>query len=120
MVIAYLMKSGDTTFEGALESVKEHYPAACPNPGFIDQLKIFGRMGCKLDESHPEYKHFKLKVMSYHVLCGGKVLEEELESIPKENDAQDSGVRICCTLDNIMMIVIAPGVISCAAYPMKT
>lgn len=94
MVIAYLMKSRGITFEDAFKALKEHYPVASPNSGFVDQLKMFGSMSYRLDESHPEYKRFRLKAMSDHVLSGGEVQEGQLKSVPREDDAQDNGVRI--------------------------
>jgi dual specificity phosphatase 12 len=47
----------------ALESLKEVNESACPNDGFLEQLKLFEEMGFKVDTSSPLYKRFRLKLL---------------------------------------------------------
>lgn len=41
VVIAYVMKVNSCTYEEAFQLLKHHRPAARPNPGFINQLKMY-------------------------------------------------------------------------------
>uniref|UniRef100_K3Y935 protein-tyrosine-phosphatase n=1 Tax=Setaria italica TaxID=4555 RepID=K3Y935_SETIT len=57
------MRSEQKPLEEALESLKEISELACPNDGFLEQLKLFGEMGFKVDTSSPLYKRFRLKLL---------------------------------------------------------
>ncbi|XP_054716956.1 probable dual specificity protein phosphatase DDB_G0281963 [Uloborus diversus] len=63
LVVAYLMKKYSIGVEEALQKVKEKRYCACPNAGFLSQLRLYEAMNCKLDEEHMDYKIFSL----YHL-----------------------------------------------------
>ena len=60
LVLAYLMKSRKWSLAEALSSVKANRPCICPNEGFMDQLRLFEVMSCKLDKSFLPFKLYKL------------------------------------------------------------
>jgi dual specificity phosphatase 12 len=45
----------------ALAALRLGWPAAAPNPGFLQQLELFHAMGCRLLESYVPYKRFLLR-----------------------------------------------------------
>eukprot|EP00240_Pyramimonas_obovata_P007636 CAMPEP_0118951462 /NCGR_PEP_ID=MMETSP1169-20130426/53177_1 /TAXON_ID=36882 /ORGANISM="Pyramimonas obovata, Strain CCMP722" /LENGTH=183 /DNA_ID=CAMNT_0006898529 /DNA_START=21 /DNA_END=568 /DNA_ORIENTATION=+ len=59
VVCAWLMSKDGVCFEDALSSLQKVVPAAGPNEGFCEQLRLFGSMGCKVDPTRPAYRHFK-------------------------------------------------------------
>uniref|UniRef100_A0A0D6R7I8 Tyrosine-protein phosphatase domain-containing protein n=1 Tax=Araucaria cunninghamii TaxID=56994 RepID=A0A0D6R7I8_ARACU len=59
VIVAYLMRTENLSFQDALSSLRKESPTASPNKGFIDQLVMFGQMGCKVDPTHPVCKSFK-------------------------------------------------------------
>uniref|UniRef100_A0A1B6CCD1 Uncharacterized protein n=1 Tax=Clastoptera arizonana TaxID=38151 RepID=A0A1B6CCD1_9HEMI len=67
VVIAYLMKKYQISFDEALERVKSRRKLVGPNKGFEDQLKLYGRMGCKIDTNNIQYKMFRLLVAAEKV-----------------------------------------------------
>lgn len=60
LVLAYLMRNRKWPLSEALSHVKGHRPCICPNDGFMDQLRLFEVMRCKLDKSFLPYKLYKL------------------------------------------------------------
>ncbi|GMH41492.1 hypothetical protein BSKO_09402 [Bryopsis sp. KO-2023] len=96
VVIAYLMKTKGWTFNTAFSSLKKTYSPAHPNSGFIEQLQIFEKMGCRIVTSHPEYKRWKLKALGNKFLSGDLVEASDIENAPNEEDvalSQDSLFR---------------------------
>lgn len=56
MVCAYLMATEGLSLAEAVQSVREKRRVTCPNSGFLQQLKLWEDMGCKLDEGNPKYR----------------------------------------------------------------
>ena len=54
------MKTQKLSLNSAISEVKAHRPCICPNDGFLDQLRLFESMRCKLDKSFLPYKLYKL------------------------------------------------------------
>lgn len=54
-IIAYLMQKYHLSIDQALHAVKRKCPGAEPNPGFMNQLKLYNEMGFKIDESNQKY-----------------------------------------------------------------
>lgn len=73
IIVAYLMRSEQKSLEEALESLREISESACPNDGFLDQLKLFEEMGFKVDTTSPLYKKFRLKILGQSYKNGEKV-----------------------------------------------
>jgi hypothetical protein len=60
VVAALIMSAKGLSREAALDLLTSKVPGAAPNPGFLEQLGLWGDMGCQLDEGHPGYKRFLL------------------------------------------------------------
>lgn len=56
------MKKYNLSYSVAFERVKAKRRFVGPNPGFITQLKIFYKMGHKVDVNNQKYKIFRLKL----------------------------------------------------------
>jgi len=94
IIVAYLMRSEQKSLEEALESLKEVSESACPNDGFLDQLKLFEEMGFKVDTSSPLYKRFRLKLLGQSYKFGEKIgsyiFEDDPGLSPQSGSCQDS------------------------------
>ncbi|KAJ3411536.1 phosphatase, partial [Chytridiales sp. JEL 0842] len=64
IVVAYLMKSNNMSFEESMEFVKSKKPNVEPNEGFVTQLRLFGAMGCRIDINFPQYRRFLMSQMA--------------------------------------------------------
>ncbi|CAN6362172.1 unnamed protein product [Urochloa humidicola] len=82
IIVAYLMRSEQKSLEEALESFKEISESACPNDGFLDQLKLFEEMGVKVDTSSSLYKRFRLKLLGQSYKFGEKIGSYMFEDDP--------------------------------------
>lgn len=51
VVTGFLMHSERLSFAGALSAVKSARPAACPNPGFMEQLRQYQERNAKANGS---------------------------------------------------------------------
>ena len=49
------MQKYHLSIDQALHAVKRKCPGAEPNPGFMNQLKLYNEMGFKIDESNQKY-----------------------------------------------------------------
>ncbi|GIY21246.1 dual specificity protein phosphatase MPK-4 [Caerostris extrusa] len=63
LVVAYLMKKYNIGVDEALQKVKDKRYCACPNAGFLSQLRLYETMKNTLDENNIDYKIFSL----YHL-----------------------------------------------------
>ncbi|XP_066339217.1 uncharacterized protein [Miscanthus floridulus] len=94
IIVAYLMRSEQKSLEDALEALKEISESACPNDGFLDQLKLFEEMGFKVDTSSPLYKRFRLKLLGQSYKFGEKIgsymFEDDPGLVPQSGSCQDS------------------------------
>ncbi|KAJ3067308.1 dual specificity phosphatase 12 [Podochytrium sp. JEL0797] len=59
-VAAYLMRSLNIGAEEAVASIRTKRDCVDPNEGFISQLEIYKRMGCKLNVESSDYRRFLL------------------------------------------------------------
>ncbi|XP_003742487.1 dual specificity protein phosphatase 1B [Galendromus occidentalis] len=55
IVLAFLMNKYRISYEEALARVRAKRPVA-PNDGFVDQLKLYERMGFAIDDTTPSYQ----------------------------------------------------------------
>ncbi|KAG0188797.1 phosphatase, partial [Apophysomyces sp. BC1034] len=58
VVVAYLMKKRRLRAKEALALIKQSRPFVNPNPGFMDQLRLYQKMGYQYDPLDPEYIEF--------------------------------------------------------------
>lgn len=85
-IIAYLMQKYHLSIDQALHAVKRKCPGAEPNPGFMNQLKLYNEMGFKIDESNQKYNEI-LKSNSLKTDPTGRSLRDvimEKSGSPKE------------------------------------
>lgn len=67
IVIAYLMNKYKLTYDAALQRVKSKRRFVMPNPGFVNQLKLFSIMNYRIDPLNERYKLFRLKLAADNV-----------------------------------------------------
>ncbi|XP_055609197.1 dual specificity protein phosphatase MPK-4 [Uranotaenia lowii] len=67
IVIAYLMEKYRIGFDAALHRVKSKRRFVMPNPGFINQLKLYSIMGFRIDPTNERYKLHRLKLAADNV-----------------------------------------------------
>lgn len=67
IVIAYIMNKYKLTYDAALQRVKSKRRFVMPNPGFINQLKLFSIMNYRIDPQNEKYKLFRLKLAADNV-----------------------------------------------------
>ncbi|XP_062563420.1 dual specificity protein phosphatase MPK-4 [Armigeres subalbatus] len=67
IVIAYIMNKYKLTYDAALQRVKSKRRFVMPNPGFINQLKLFSIMNYRIDPLNEKYKLFRLKLAADNV-----------------------------------------------------
>jgi len=81
IMIAFMMKTDQLTFEKAYENLQIIKPEAKMNEGFKWQLKLYQAMGYEVDTSSAIYKQYRLQ----------KVTEKypELQNLPQELFAVD-------------------------------
>lgn len=70
IVIAYIMNKYKLTYDAALQRVKSKRRFVMPNPGFINQLKLFSIMNYRIDPQNEKYKLFRLKLAADNVRKG--------------------------------------------------
>ena len=63
----------------ALSLVRRHRPAACPNDGFLEQLRLFESMGFRVDASSKAFKCYKLRCIQNQILRT-KILPSEVRA----------------------------------------
>ncbi|XP_034663839.1 dual specificity protein phosphatase MPK-4 [Drosophila subobscura] len=79
-VIAYMMKRHNLNFQPAFELVKAKRRFVQPNSGFINQLKLFRRMGCKIDPNYQRYKMHRLRLAGEQ-MRKAKILPQSFHSV---------------------------------------
>jgi dual specificity phosphatase 12 len=62
IVAAYLMKENDLDAYDALDMIKKQRKLAHPNPGFFEQLQLYERLGCTVNNMDHETQ---LKMSKY-------------------------------------------------------
>uniref|UniRef100_A0A182XW25 Uncharacterized protein n=1 Tax=Anopheles stephensi TaxID=30069 RepID=A0A182XW25_ANOST len=67
IVIAYVMQKYRLNYEAAFQRVKAKRIFVMPNPGFVNQLKLYGRMAYRIDRTNERYKLFRLRLAGDNV-----------------------------------------------------
>uniref|UniRef100_A0A182VRE3 Uncharacterized protein n=1 Tax=Anopheles minimus TaxID=112268 RepID=A0A182VRE3_9DIPT len=67
IVIAYVMQKYRLGYEAAYQRVKAKRCFVMPNPGFVNQLKLYGRMAYRIDRTNERYKLFRLRLAGDNV-----------------------------------------------------
>ncbi|KAH8298615.1 hypothetical protein KR018_010855, partial [Drosophila ironensis] len=79
-VIAYMMKRHNLDFLPAYELVKAKRRFVQPNAGFVTQLKLFRRMGCRIDPDYQRYKIHRLRLAGEQ-MRKAKILPQGFHSV---------------------------------------
>eukprot|EP00039_Didymoeca_costata_P030853 m.31741 g.31741 ORF g.31741 m.31741 type:complete len:304 (-) comp8344_c0_seq1:1473-2384(-) len=91
VIMAYIMESQKLDCPHAFRVLKKAHRPAVPNEGFVQQLKLFHAMGCKLDNENPE---FRLHMLQCAVRYNPQDNVEHLPLAPDPHvklNAQDAG-----------------------------
>ncbi|XP_035779277.1 dual specificity protein phosphatase MPK-4-like [Anopheles albimanus] len=67
ITIAYLMDKYRLGYEAAFARVRAKRRFVMPNPGFVNQLKLYARMGYRIDRTNERYKLFRLRLAGDNV-----------------------------------------------------
>ncbi|XP_014094950.3 dual specificity protein phosphatase MPK-4 [Bactrocera oleae] len=86
VVIAFIMKQHDLEYQAAFELVRSKRRFVQPNPGFVSQLKLYRRMGCKIDPQYQRYKLYRLRLAGEQVRKA-KILPQSFNSLIKSDPA---------------------------------
>ncbi|CAG2100480.1 unnamed protein product [Medioppia subpectinata] len=62
IVISYLMKKLGLTAAAAHDLCQRQRTIIGPNDSFLDQLNLYGQMGCRLDSNHLPYQQYLLNL----------------------------------------------------------
>ncbi|CAG8505705.1 11235_t:CDS:2, partial [Diversispora eburnea] len=68
VLIAYIMRSRQISFDKALEFVKKQRPVTCPNQGFRNQLRLYESMKYQITKASPKYWGYLAKRWSRTIL----------------------------------------------------
>ncbi|XP_034490123.1 dual specificity protein phosphatase MPK-4 [Drosophila innubila] len=79
-VIAYVMKRHNLDYQAAFDMVKAKRRFVQPNGGFVAQLKLFRRMGYKIDPSYQRYKMHRLRLAGEQ-MRKAKILPQSFHSV---------------------------------------
>ncbi|XP_055845336.1 dual specificity protein phosphatase MPK-4 [Episyrphus balteatus] len=85
-VIAYMMKKHNLEYQQAFEIVKSKRKFVHPNSGFVNQLKLYRRMGCTIDPQFDKYKAYRLKLAGEQVRKA-KILPQNFTNLIKPDPA---------------------------------
>ncbi|KAL8597520.1 hypothetical protein ACOMHN_033391 [Nucella lapillus] len=70
VVIAYMMRTNSLSKVAALEFVRSRRSIVSPNDGFLQQLDLFELMGCKVNQTHEEFRRYMLSKMAVRSKSG--------------------------------------------------
>lgn len=70
VVIAYIMRTRHLSLEEALQFVRERRPIVGPNDGFMEQLELYEKMGCRVDSSNEEFRRYTLSNVAFGIKIG--------------------------------------------------
>ncbi|XP_023179247.2 dual specificity protein phosphatase MPK-4 [Drosophila hydei] len=79
-VIAYMMKRHGLDYQPAYELVLAKRRFVQPNAGFVAQLKLFRRMGYKIDPNYQRYKMHRLRLAGEQ-MRKAKILPQSFHSV---------------------------------------
>lgn len=98
-IIAYLMEKYNLNLNQALHAVKRKSPDAEPNPGFIEQLKLYKEMGFKEDNNNDEYEALLKKIVMARDSSGEQLREmimAKTESIKPQGNETKASFELRC------------------------
>ncbi|XP_037038369.1 dual specificity protein phosphatase MPK-4 [Bradysia coprophila] len=84
VVIAYIMRKYKISFSPAFERVKSKRRFVGPNPGFVQQLRLFYKMKWTIDIHHEQYKTYRLRLAADKVRKA-KILPQSCMDLVKQD-----------------------------------
>ncbi|XP_021937206.1 dual specificity protein phosphatase MPK-4-like isoform X2 [Zootermopsis nevadensis] len=67
VIIAYIMKKYELSFEDAVERVKSKRRYVGPNPGFVSQLCLYETMKWRMDKTNIQFRMYRLQIAADQV-----------------------------------------------------
>ena len=117
IVAAYLMREERVNYEQALEIIKMVNPNAEPNEGFEEQLKLYEKMGCRIDVNNPLYRHHLLRQQTKQSFVrkplptkakgdeeGGEEKEEEEDPVATEAQHNQDQANLASSEEEYLML----------------
>lgn len=95
MVIGYIMKKQEMTFDEALSYVQERRPVVAPNEAFLEQLRRYDQILAKLradkpeDFNRPGSSHFPIVGPTLHARVGPELALTRAVTIPSEGSPSE-------------------------------
>ncbi|XP_015596741.1 dual specificity protein phosphatase MPK-4 [Cephus cinctus] len=86
LVIAYIMKKYSIGYTEAFELVKKKRRFVCPNPGFVEQLRLYEDMGHSIDNRNVHFKMYRLQIAADKVRKA-KILPQSCMDLVKPDPA---------------------------------
>ena len=80
------MRAEDITFKTAHHSVKYARDQIFPNAGFREQLKLWERMGCRIDPDSAAWRRYQLMAVGRRWEDTGCIDPSELGTAPEAGD----------------------------------
>lgn len=84
VILAHLMKTSQMSSDEALVLLKNLYPKANPNDGFIEQLQLYEAMGKTVDKTNPVYKQYRLQLLASQIQSQRYATTDLLSSLIEE------------------------------------
>lgn len=97
IIVAYLMFKHNLKLEQALYAVKRKFESAEPNPSFLEQLKLFEKMGKKVEVNSQEYRLFTSEMLLKQDPSGNSLKDATLSQGSKEiNPVEENSFNLRC------------------------
>ncbi|KAJ3093967.1 hypothetical protein HK100_006330 [Physocladia obscura] len=94
-VAAYLLKSRAISVDAAMLTIKSKHASANPNDGFIAQLHIYHRMGCKIVTDSLDYRRFLLAQAAAEQQLLGTITKLKLTASPTSSTVAYLRCKTC-------------------------
>jgi hypothetical protein len=82
VVLAYLMWSERRSLRILYQELKERKPEIRPNSGFMDQLRLWEDMGCRVKDDNKKYRAYRLQCKAREIEATGSVAVVEMAPDP--------------------------------------
>lgn len=98
VVLAHVMKSNQVSLDDAIAFVKNVYPKASPNAGFLEQLQLYEAMGNTVDKTNPVYKQYRLQLLANQIQSQQFATRDLLSSLIEDlkDNATSSNKKYKC------------------------
>ncbi|KAI8622704.1 protein-tyrosine phosphatase-like protein [Chytriomyces sp. MP71] len=95
-VAAYLMQTEGIGALEAVDRIRVGRSCVCPNNGFMSQLEIYSKMGCKVEKNSAEYRRFLLSLAASEQQQLGTLTKLKMTADPTKQAASTTSRTIRC------------------------